>query len=102
MFPRLAKPRPLRTSPIAREAAFVARWPDSSQPPAPPARPALLIGFPREDLPMRIRDLTLAAFAFLSLTAAAPPEPRASLLVSTGWLAGHLRDVNLVVLQVGP
>ena len=52
---------------------------------------------------MRSRALAAAAFAFIALLpAAAPPAPRASLLVSTAWLARHIGDPNLVILQVGP
>jgi thiosulfate/3-mercaptopyruvate sulfurtransferase len=52
---------------------------------------------------MRSRIVLAAALAFIALLpGAAPPAPRASLLVSTGWLAQHLRDPNLVLLQVGP
>ena len=51
---------------------------------------------------MRLRHLAFAALALLALPGAAPPAPRASLLVSTAWLAQNLRSPNLVVLHVGP
>jgi thiosulfate/3-mercaptopyruvate sulfurtransferase len=51
---------------------------------------------------MRIRSSAFAALALLALAGAAPPAPRASLLVTTGWLARHLADPDLVVLQIGP
>jgi thiosulfate/3-mercaptopyruvate sulfurtransferase len=58
----------------------------------------------KEETIMRSRALAAAAaLAFVTfLPGAAPPAPRASMLVSTGWLARHLSDPNLVVLQVGP
>jgi thiosulfate/3-mercaptopyruvate sulfurtransferase len=44
-----------------------------------------------------------AALVLLALLpGAAPPAPRAAMLVSTGWLSRHLRDPNLVILQIGP
>jgi len=51
---------------------------------------------------MRLRHLAFAALFLLALPGAAPPAPRASLLVSTAWLAQNLRNPNLVVLHVGP
>lgn len=51
---------------------------------------------------MRIGHLAFSALFFLTLAGAAPPAPRSAMLVSTGWLAQHLRDPNLVVLHVGP
>jgi len=52
---------------------------------------------------MRSFILAGAAFASLALLpAAAPPAPRTTLLVSTAWVAQHLRDPNLVILHVGP
>jgi thiosulfate/3-mercaptopyruvate sulfurtransferase len=58
---------------------------------------------PKEGNVMRSKALAGAALAlFALLPGAAPPQPRASLLVSTGWLAQNLRSPNLVVLHVGP
>lgn len=39
--------------------------------------------------------------ALIPVSVRAQSDPRASLLVSTTWLAQHLRDPNLVVLHVG-
>jgi thiosulfate/3-mercaptopyruvate sulfurtransferase len=55
-----------------------------------------------EEILMRIRAMAFSALAFLALAGAAPPAPRATMLVSAGWLAQHLRDPNLVVLHIGP
>src|SRR5258705_1743165 len=64
-----------------------------------------------EELPMRLFT-SVKIFAVLGIFAAAParaqcgppdedvPAVRESLLVSTGWLAAHLRDSNLVILHV--
>lgn len=52
---------------------------------------------------MRSRALAGAALAFLAfLPGAAAAPPRAAMLVSTAWLAQHLRDPDLVILQIGP
>jgi len=52
---------------------------------------------------MRSRAYAAAALAFLALLpGATQPAPRAAMLVSTGWLAQHMRDPNLVILQIGP
>jgi thiosulfate/3-mercaptopyruvate sulfurtransferase len=48
---------------------------------------------------MKLRSLAVIAGTLLSAIATFA-QPRASLLVSTAWLAGHLGDPNLVVLQV--
>jgi thiosulfate/3-mercaptopyruvate sulfurtransferase len=56
-----------------------------------------------EENVMRSRAYAAAALAFLALLPGArQPAPRAAMLVSTGWLAQHLRDSNLVILQIGP
>jgi thiosulfate/3-mercaptopyruvate sulfurtransferase len=65
------------------------------------ARPALCFGR-MEEILMRIGHLAISALFFLTLAGAAPPAPRAAMLVSAGWLAQHLRDPNLVVLHIGP
>ena len=56
---------------------------------------------------MRLAHALLAAAAALPAAAGAQPlapvhpDPRAPMLVSTRWLASHLNDANLVLLQVG-
>jgi thiosulfate/3-mercaptopyruvate sulfurtransferase len=65
------------------------------------ATPALCSGRIEEIL-MRMRYLAFSALFFLTLAGAAPPAPRAAMLVSSGWLAQHLSQPNLVILHVGP
>ncbi len=53
-----------------------------------------------------LRTLVAGAFALPLLAGAqalapAAPDPRAPMVVSTAWLASHLTDANLVLLQVG-
>lgn len=53
-----------------------------------------------------VRKLIVAGACFVTLlpivaNAQSPAARRQSMLVSTSWLAEHLRDPNLVVLQVG-
>lgn len=49
---------------------------------------------------MRVHIVGLL-FALSLVTLAAPaPEVRTDMLVSTGWLAQHLKDANIVILQV--
>ena len=48
---------------------------------------------------LSIRAVTVAALAIPSLVAA--QAPRESMLVSSAWLARHLKDPNLVLLHVG-
>lgn len=56
---------------------------------------------------MRLAHALFAAVVALPSAAGAQPlaparpDPRAPMLVSTSWLAGHLQDANLVLLQVG-
>lgn len=50
--------------------------------------------------------LVVAVVALPSVAGAQPlaparPDPRAPMLVATTWLASHLKDTNLVLLQVG-
>src|SRR4051812_23021789 len=47
-----------------------------------------------------LKSLVIAA-AVLTATAAHAAGPRDNLLVSTDWLASHLSDPNLVILQLG-
>ena len=42
-----------------------------------------------------------AIFAFAAIPGGAPAQERAPMLVESGWLAQHLHDANLVLLQVG-
>src|SRR5690242_12492503 len=45
----------------------------------------------------------LAAFSLLSLSLFAQTTPaHPEMLVSTQWLADHLRDSSLVIIQIGP
>ncbi len=52
-----------------------------------------------------VAALSVSCFMLLETAAAAPAcgghGTRASLLVSTGWLAGHLQEPNLVILSIG-
>ena len=48
-----------------------------------------------------IRSLSLFVLAATALSAQKPADPRDALVVSTAWLAQHLRDPNLVVLFLG-
>ena len=48
-----------------------------------------------------MRILILLAFFCAAALASGTHGTRESLLVSTGWLAGHLRDSNLVLLALG-
>lgn len=56
---------------------------------------------------MRLARIVLACAAAVPLFAQAQPlaplapDPRAPMLVSASWLASHLKDQNLVLLQVG-
>ena len=43
---------------------------------------------------------TLGSLLVLPLLSAAAPAVRSDMLVSTDWLAQHLKDPNIVILQV--
>ena len=49
----------------------------------------------------RLMMLFALGYATLPVAAQRAPAPRDRLVVSTGWLADHLRDPDLVLLQVG-
>lgn len=46
------------------------------------------------------RDMRFLALSFIALSAAGAQAPHSSMLVSTDWLAKHLDDASVVVLQV--
>ena len=48
-----------------------------------------------------IRSLSSLVLAATALSAQKPADPRSALVVSTAWLAQHLKDPNLVVLFLG-
>ncbi len=50
---------------------------------------------------IRVRHAVFLAFAAQALIAQQPRDPRASLFVSSSWLADHLKDPDLVLLHVG-
>ncbi|MET3663445.1 rhodanese-like domain-containing protein [Caulobacter sp. 1776] len=50
---------------------------------------------------MRLRALTGVALTALLMTGPAQAAPRENPLVSTGWLASHLKDPDLVLLHIG-
>src|SRR5260370_7449787 len=48
----------------------------------------------------RMIRTTLGSLLVLPLLSAAAPAVRSDMLVSTDWLAQHLKDPNIVILQV--